>query len=109
MRVRVARAGSSAIATTRAGYEPRALRPNPTPGLVQGIHQGRPSGSPAGVPTRTRRSGLKGDTTPVAELILDWLATDANPDSASGLARSTWDSYRSVASRHVIGTLWSAS
>ena len=37
------------------------------------------------------------------ELILDWLATDAHPDSPGGLARSTWDSYRSVASRHVIG------
>ncbi len=45
----------------------------------------------------------KGDATPVAELILDWLATDAHPDSPGGLARSTWDSYRSVASRHVIG------
>ena len=43
------------------------------------------------------------DTTPVGELILDWLATDAHPDSPGGLARSTWDSYRSVASRHVIG------
>jgi hypothetical protein len=32
MRVHVARAGSSAIATTRAGYGPRASRPNPTPG-----------------------------------------------------------------------------
>ena len=35
--------------------------------------------------------------------MLDWLATDAHPDSPGGLARSTWDSYRSVASRHVIG------
>jgi hypothetical protein len=26
-----------------------------------------------------------------------------HPDSPGGLARSTWDSYRSVASRHVIG------
>jgi integrase len=48
-------------------------------------------------------AALKEDTTPVAELILDWLATDAHPDSPGGLARSTWDSYRSVASRHVIG------
>ena len=29
------------------------------------------------------------DTTPVGELILDWLATDAHPDSPGGLARST--------------------
>ena len=43
------------------------------------------------------------DTTPVGELILEWLATDAHPDSVGGLARSTWDSYRSTASRHVIG------
>lgn len=40
---------------------------------------------------------------PVAELLLDWLATDAHPDSSGGLARSTWDSYRSVCSRHIIG------
>jgi hypothetical protein len=43
------------------------------------------------------------DITPVGELILEWLATDAHPDSVGGLARSTWNSYRSVASRHVIG------
>jgi integrase len=43
------------------------------------------------------------DTTPVGELILDWLATDAHPDSVGGLARSTWNSYRSIASRHIIG------
>src|SRR5437588_4518829 len=43
------------------------------------------------------------DVTPVGELILDWLATDAHPDSVGGLARSTWNSYRSTASRHVIG------
>jgi integrase len=46
---------------------------------------------------------LKADATPLAELILDWLATDCHPDSPGGLARSTWDSYRSVASRHIIG------
>jgi len=45
----------------------------------------------------------KTDTTPLAELMLDWLATDAHPDSPGGLASSTWDSYRSVASRHIIG------
>ena len=43
------------------------------------------------------------DTTPVGELILDWLATDAHPNSVGGLARQSWDTYRSVASRHVIG------
>jgi integrase len=43
------------------------------------------------------------DITPVGELIRDWLATDAHPDSVGGLARSTWDSYRSLASRHIIG------
>ena len=43
------------------------------------------------------------DATPVGELILDWLASDAHPDSVGGLARSTWDSYRSLASRHIIG------
>ena len=43
------------------------------------------------------------DTAPVGELILEWLATDADPDSPGGLARSTWDSYRSTASRHIIG------
>jgi integrase len=43
------------------------------------------------------------DITPVGELILEWLATDAHPDSVGGLARSTWNSYRSTASRHVIG------
>ena len=43
------------------------------------------------------------DTTPVGELILDWLATDAHPDSIGGLARSSWNSYRSIASRHIIG------
>ena len=43
------------------------------------------------------------DATPVAELILDWLASDAHPDSVGGLARSTWDSYRSLASRHILG------
>jgi integrase len=45
----------------------------------------------------------KGDTTPLAELMIDWLATDAHPDSPGGLAPSTWDSYRSVISRHIIG------
>ena len=29
------------------------------------------------------------DTTPIGELILEWLATDAHPDSVGGLARST--------------------
>jgi integrase len=43
------------------------------------------------------------DATPVGELILEWLASDAHPDSVGGLARSTWDSYRSLASRHIIG------
>ena len=43
------------------------------------------------------------DATPVSELILEWLASDAHPDSVGGLARSTWDSYRSLASRHIIG------
>lgn len=46
---------------------------------------------------------LRPDTTPIAELIVDWLATDAHPDSAGGLARQTWDTYRSVTSRHIIG------
>jgi hypothetical protein len=46
---------------------------------------------------------LRPDATPVSELMLDWLASDAHPDSRGGLARSTWDSYRSVASRHIIG------
>lgn len=43
------------------------------------------------------------DTTPIGELILDWLATDAHPDSIGGLARQSWDTYRSIASRHIIG------
>lgn len=43
------------------------------------------------------------DATPVAELFLEWLASDAHPDSVGGLARSTWDGYRSLASRHIIG------
>ena len=43
------------------------------------------------------------DITPVGELILEWLATDAHPDSVGGLARTTWNSYRSIASRHIIG------
>ncbi len=43
------------------------------------------------------------DTTPIGELILDWLATDAHPDSIGGLARESWDTYRSIASRHIIG------
>jgi integrase len=43
------------------------------------------------------------DATPLGELIRDWLATDAHPDSPGGLAPSTWDSYRSLASRHIIG------
>jgi integrase len=43
------------------------------------------------------------DITPVGELMLEWLATDAHPDSVGGLARSTWNSYRSLASRHIIG------
>ena len=43
------------------------------------------------------------DTTPIGELILDWLATDAHPDSTGGLARNSWDTYRSIASRHIIG------
>jgi integrase len=46
---------------------------------------------------------VRPDATPVADLVLDWLATDAHPDSPGGLASSTWDSYRSVASRHIIG------
>jgi integrase len=43
------------------------------------------------------------DATPLGDLILDWLATDAHPDSVGGLAQSTWGSYRSLASRHIIG------
>ena len=43
------------------------------------------------------------DVTPIGELILEWLATDAHPESIGGLARSTWDTYRSVASRHIMG------
>ena len=43
------------------------------------------------------------DTTPIGELILEWLATDAHPDSTGGLARNSWDTYRSIASRHIIG------
>jgi hypothetical protein len=43
------------------------------------------------------------DVTPLAELIRDWLASDAHPDSPGGLAPSTWSSYRSHASRHIIG------
>jgi integrase len=43
------------------------------------------------------------DATPVGELILEWLTTDAHPDSPGGLAPSTWNSYRSLASRHIIG------
>jgi integrase len=43
------------------------------------------------------------DRTPVGELLLEWLASDAHPDSPGGLARSTWGSYRSLASRHIIG------
>src|SRR5579859_7506399 len=37
------------------------------------------------------------DATPLGEIILEWLASDAHPDSIGGLARSTWDSYRSLA------------
>jgi hypothetical protein len=43
------------------------------------------------------------DSTPISELILDWLASDAHPDSTGGLARNSWDTYRSIASRHIIG------
>jgi integrase len=43
------------------------------------------------------------DTTPIGELIGEWLATDAHPDSVGGLARNSWDTYRSIASRHIIG------
>jgi integrase len=43
------------------------------------------------------------DTTPIGELILEWLATDAHPESTGGLAHSSWDTYRSVASRHIMG------
>jgi integrase len=46
---------------------------------------------------------MQPDSTPVGELLLDWLATDAHPDSPGGLARSTWESYRSLSSRHIIG------
>lgn len=41
--------------------------------------------------------------TPLGELIIEWLATDAHPDSPGGLAQSTWNSYRSLASRHILG------
>jgi hypothetical protein len=43
------------------------------------------------------------DATPIGELILDWLATDAHPDSTGGTARNSWDTYRSIPSRHIIG------
>lgn len=43
------------------------------------------------------------DSSPLGELITDWLATDAHPDSAGGVARATWNSYRSLASRHILG------
>jgi hypothetical protein len=46
---------------------------------------------------------VKPETTPIGELILDWLATDAHPDSVGGLARQSWNTYRSIASRHIIG------
>jgi integrase len=46
---------------------------------------------------------VRPDGTPLGELIRDWLATDAHPDSVGGLARNSWDTYRSIASRHIVG------
>lgn len=43
------------------------------------------------------------DATTLGELIREWLATDAHPESPGGLAPSTWHSYRATASRHIIG------
>jgi integrase len=46
---------------------------------------------------------IQPDDSPLGQLLADWLANDAHPDAAGGLARSTWDSYRAIASRHLIG------
>ena len=46
---------------------------------------------------------VQADAAPIGELIREWLAGDAHPDSPGGLAPSTWDSYRGIASRHIIG------
>src|SRR5579885_2273185 len=43
------------------------------------------------------------DDTPLAELIADYLATDAHPESEGGLAWQTYNSYLSTASRHILG------
>jgi hypothetical protein len=45
----------------------------------------------------------RADASPLAELSLDWLASDAHPNSPGGLAPSTWNSYRSHALRHIGG------
>jgi integrase len=41
----------------------------------------------------------------VEHLLLDWFAHDADPILSGGLARSTFDSLRAVASRHILGNL----
>lgn len=40
---------------------------------------------------------------PLREVVLDWLANDADPDVEEGLARATFDTYRSTARKHILG------
>lgn len=43
------------------------------------------------------------DDTPLAELIAEWLVTDAHPELPNGMSPAGWGTYRSVASRHILG------
>jgi hypothetical protein len=44
---------------------------------------------------------VRPDDTSLGELILGWLAHDGHPNNPGGLAPQTYNSYRSVASRHI--------
>ena len=71
--------------------------------LGKGVRRRRATQPPPRVSARIDAPEVLPDATPIGELILEWLATDAHPDSTGGLARQSWDTYRSVASRHIIG------
>jgi integrase len=45
------------------------------------------------------------DTLTTEHLLVAWFAYDADPDLPGGLARSTFDAYRSMASRHILGNI----
>jgi integrase len=57
------------------------------------------------VPREEQTPTVSDDIT-LGEVVQRWLALDAHPDLEDGLAPATFDTHRSVASKHIIGNPW---